>query len=224
MRAGRNWCENRTLYSDSILALRACPLLAILLVADTLPAQFSSQVAPLKSDRRRVFEHLDKDGGGRLNIDEFVAGSLGKAADSKRTDFEAWDIDDNGELTFQEFVKQGPDRGERAFDPVREFQYRNLNGDGGLTIDEFLLDREAEPAKWERRFGDIDSNSDGRITLDEYVDAHERWRRQERSAAIRPWIVGALLCIDLFVAVYFLPRFARDCTSRRVEGGRYETS
>jgi Ca2+-binding EF-hand superfamily protein len=95
-------------------------------------------VTPSKTPQEVAFEAMDKDKSETLNIDEFLAGSIGKAADNKRGDFRAWDIDHDNELTFDELKKRGQIPGSQPYDPRRDFKHRDRNLDGQLSLEEAL--------------------------------------------------------------------------------------
>src|SRR4051794_15771290 len=73
----------------------------------------TSRTVPEKSARELQFRRLDTNGDGKINDEEFIGGSAGKAANIKREEFTEFDLNKDGSVDFEEFKKRGnkpPDR------------------------------------------------------------------------------------------------------------------
>ncbi|MCA9014192.1 MAG: hypothetical protein KDA77_02560, partial [Planctomycetaceae bacterium] len=127
---------------------------------------------PQKTQRELVFERMDKDHDGVLDISEYLAGSIGKVADTKDEEFTKWDLDNNRRLTFEEFRKRGfvPDKNHKPNHEL-EFKRRDQNRDQKLSLKEFMLKIPEDAAKNRRMaFFRSDRNEDLSLTLEEYID------------------------------------------------------
>ena len=125
--------------------------------------------APSASLRKTAFDLLDADGDESLSVEEFVGGSLGRAARNKEAEFRSWDLDSDGVLSPEEFRK----RGNHAPPPrnyERDFQRRDRNFDGVLTLDELIGSRTGTKKRdakgW---FFRRDVDDDGLLTPEEYA-------------------------------------------------------
>jgi Ca2+-binding EF-hand superfamily protein len=123
-----------------------------------------------KSARELAFQRIDTSRDGKIDTDEFLGGSVGKAADSKRQEFLEFDLNKDGSLDFEEFKKQGnkpPDRAKLSED----FKNRDKDSDGSLTLKEFLGNRSGEQKTQARTaFFRFDSDGDDKVTLSEFLD------------------------------------------------------
>lgn len=127
---------------------------------------------PEKTQRERVFERMDVDHDGKLDIDEFLAGSIGKVADKKGEEFTKWDLDQDRRLTFEEFRKRGfvPSKNHQPNYKL-EFKRRDRNRDQKLSLQEFMLNVPEDAQKWRRMaFFRADLNEDHTLTFEEFID------------------------------------------------------
>ena len=53
-----------------------------------LPVRAAEQQATNKPVRQQVFERLDKSGDNKLDVNEFLDGSIGRAAGAKQDEFQ----------------------------------------------------------------------------------------------------------------------------------------
>jgi len=143
-----------------------------------LPVRAAEQKAVYKPVRQQVFEHLDKNRDGKLAVDEFLDGSIGRAAGNKQEEFGQLDGDGDGFLSFDEYRKLPK---PKRPDPKTEMSKLDGDGDGKLTLEEYLSDKGAKVAG-RRTFLRQDTNEDGLVTLDEL----KRWpNSSELSQAVR---------------------------------------
>ncbi len=106
----------------------------------------------------RIFRALDSDGNRIITLDEFLARPLEKAADQ----FDRIDADDDGVISFEEFSALRADRLAHSDIDVEELR---------ACIAEHLNTEVPERPSLETRFDIVDSNGDGFIDIDEFVDA-----------------------------------------------------
>lgn len=127
---------------------------------------------PQKTQRELVFERMDTDHDGVMDISEYLAGSIGKVADEKDKEFTKWDLDNDRRLTFEEFRKRGfvPSKNHKPNYEL-EFKLRDRNRDQKLSLQEFMLQVPKEVLKGRRMaFFRADQNEDLSLTLEEYID------------------------------------------------------
>ncbi|QDV51255.1 EF hand [Gimesia fumaroli] len=127
---------------------------------------------PKKTQRELVFERMDTDHDGLMDISEYLAGSIGKVADAKDKEFTKWDLDKDRRLTFEEFRKRGfvPSKNHKPNHKL-EFKRRDRNRDQKLSLQEFMLKVPPDALKWRRMaFFRADLNEDLSLTFEEYVD------------------------------------------------------
>jgi Ca2+-binding EF-hand superfamily protein len=174
-----------------------------LLICIGLASPTSAQEkAPIgKSAQQNVFDLLDKNGDKKLQVEEFVAGALSRAAENKRDQFKRWDFDHDGSLSSEEFRKQGNTKPGK-FNPEWEFHRRDTSADGVLSFAEFVAEREDEAQSLKQRFAAIDTDQDGKVTLLEYKSRHAAWQRDRQRAEARAWLVVGVVAIDLVVVSY----------------------
>ncbi|NQT17438.1 MAG: hypothetical protein HQ582_32080, partial [Planctomycetes bacterium] len=144
----------------TIVGFAFCPLLA-------LPAGAAEQKQVNKPVRQQVFERLDKNRDAKLDVNEFLDGSVGRAAGNKQEEFGQLDGDGDGFLSFNEYRESG--KSARP-DPTPEMNKLDADADGNLTLEEYLADKSARIA-CRRTFLRHDVNEDGLVTLDEL----KRW-------------------------------------------------
>jgi Ca2+-binding EF-hand superfamily protein len=140
----------------TIVGFALCSLLA-------LPVCAAEQKEANKPVRLQVFERLDKDRDVMLSVDEFLDGSVGRAAGNKQEEFGQLDGDGDGFLSFDEYRKP---RKQTRPDPKTEMSKLDASGDGKLTLEEYLADKGARTA-CRRTFLRHDTDEDGLVTLDE---------------------------------------------------------
>ncbi|WP_339733637.1 hypothetical protein [uncultured Gimesia sp.] len=134
------------------------------------PAKKEKQ--PKKTQRELVFERMDTDHDGLMDISEYLAGSIGKVADAKDKEFTKWDLDNDRRLTFEEFRKRGfvPSKNHKPNHEL-EFKRRDRNRDQKLSLQEYLLKVPQDALRWRRMsFFRSDLNEDLSLTFEEYVD------------------------------------------------------
>jgi len=134
------------------------------------PAKKEKQ--PKKTQQELVFERLDTDHDGVLDISEFLAGSIGKVADVKGEEFTKWDLDKDRRLTFEEFRKRGfiPSKNSKPNHEL-EFKRRDRNRDQKLNLQEFVSNIPQDARQGRRMaFFRADLNEDLSLTFDEYID------------------------------------------------------
>ena len=144
----------------TIVGFALCSLLA-------LPVRAAEQKAVDKPVRQQVFERLDKNRDGNLDVKEFLDGSVGRAAGNKQEEFGRLDGDGDGFLSFDEYRKP---RKQKRPDPKPEMEKLDADADGKLTLEEYLADKGAHTAG-RRTFLRHDTDEDGLVTLDEL----KRW-------------------------------------------------
>ncbi|HWA98279.1 MAG TPA: EF-hand domain-containing protein [Pirellulales bacterium] len=83
----------RKTFSRLLLVAAACGLFAI-------PASAADKP---KRDPAEVFKKLDKDGNGKLSLEEFTGKKTGDDADKAKAAFTKLDTDKDGSLTLDEF-------------------------------------------------------------------------------------------------------------------------
>lgn len=127
---------------------------------------------------RELFESFDKNGDGKLSIDEIKAGVKQYSGDliiSAEEIMKNCDLDQNGFLDYSEFLagvsmqnmQVSKEKLKCAFDAI------DLDGNGKITKNELrqaLVGMTNEKAVIEL-LTEIDKNGDGQIDLDEFVDA-----------------------------------------------------
>lgn len=134
------------------------------------PAKKEKQ--PKKTQRELVFERMDTDHDGLMDISEYLAGSIGKVADTKDKEFTKWDFDKDRRLTFEEFRKRGfvPSKNHKPNHKL-EFKRRDRNRDQKLSLQEFMLKVPQDALRWRRMlFFRSDLNEDLSLTFEEYID------------------------------------------------------
>lgn len=123
-----------------------------------------------KSARQKAFDRLDRSGDAKLDVDEFLDGSVGKASESKRAEFESWDLNNDGSLDFTEFKKRG---NQQPTDEQRkqDFARRDQDKDGQVTYEEFLGERVGEQRTDARSaFFRFDTDENGTISESEFLN------------------------------------------------------
>ena len=128
--------------------------LALAALAGTAQAQESG----LSAQAEAAFQSMDGNGDGLVTGEELAA--------TLRTQFEAADQNGDGALDAEEFG------GERMA-PARE--RIDSDGDGRITLDEFLSARQPEEA-----IAQLDADGDGALSREEYAAAIERTRQQRQ--------------------------------------------
>lgn len=140
--------------------------------ATTIPADKNSVTKKPagKSARELVFQRIDSNRDGKIEIEEFLGGSAGKAADNKRQEFIEFDLNKDSSLDFEEFKKQGnklPDRAKLSED----FKNRDKDSSGSLTLKEFLGNRTGEQkTQAHTAFFRFDSDGNDQVTLPEFLN------------------------------------------------------
>ncbi len=118
-----------------------------------------SRGKPLEKWRRQYFSQRDFDQDGALSPEEYAM-----AANDRRVMFIKLDVDKNGTLTLDEQLVGNV--GKPAEEWLRyDFRGRDLDRDGLLTRDEFIIDGKDPRIEFSRR----DANGDGLVTLEEHI-------------------------------------------------------
>lgn len=108
----------------------------------------------------RIFNALDTDENEIITLDEFLAKPLEKAEQQ----FDRIDTDDDGLISLDEFLAVGHDRDDD--------ERPDIDRDAVRACMEEELEREIpERPDRETRFDEVDTNDDGYIDFDEFVDA-----------------------------------------------------
>ena len=160
------------------MGIRLLLILAIALTASITGRAFGQSDASVKTNgrerRQRIFELIDRNRDNKLQVGEYVAGSIGKAAENKRSEFSAWDSDGDDFLSFDEFRRRGVVPEKRKADPVKDFKRKDRNVDRQLDLKEFLGERKGESVRSGRLlFFRMDTDEDRRLTLDEFQNPRD---------------------------------------------------
>lgn len=184
-------------------------LLCCLFVVLPARAQKKAPVAKAKSAKQMAFERLDRISDETLDVEEFIDGSVGRAADNERKEFAELDLDDDG-LSFEEFRHY--ENPHDKFNPEGWFKYMDSDKDEFVSWAEFVEGREDESEILKKRFSDIDSDGSGTLTLNEFTSKHKAWQQEGqvtrqpsgRWTAVRRWLTGIVVTVDLLVVGYFV--------------------
>ena len=110
----------------------------------------------------RFMGFFDTNGDGVVTMDEFNAAAASR--------FDKMDADKNGVVTEEEFRAYiGQKRSERR---ERKFQIMDSNGDGQISMDEYISYKQKRA---ESKFQRMDTNNDGIVSKDEYDARKSRW-------------------------------------------------
>ena len=144
-------------------------------------------------DRNQLFTQKDADHDGKMSRTEFMAGAPETEEKNKR--FTEWDLDHDGFLSLNEFVSMGkgakpaptPAASSKPAEPPKPaaesfvattpkqmerlamFDKRDRNGDGKLTLEEFLSGQPDPGDMAHSRFKYYDVDKDGFLSREEYV-------------------------------------------------------
>jgi len=133
----------------------------VVVLAGAVPPEREDQRPPLK----RIFKHLDADGDGFLTEDEYTRRARFGDPEKARHIFHASDADRDGKVTEAEYVAN-----RIVTDKAKEvFAWINSNGDAVMT-------RREVAACVDRVFEEMDSDTDGRVTIPEFMRARWRWQ------------------------------------------------
>lgn len=161
--------------------IRVAIALIALVQSTALGQNKQTKATTPKSGRQLVFERLDKNGNQKLEVDEFVDGSVGKAAENKRQEFAALDLNDDEGVDWEEFRKQG----NKPPDPAKlkeDFERRDKDENGVLTLKEFVGGRQGdEKAAAKASFLRLDANGDEQVSLEEFLDRDSGKRPNARN-------------------------------------------
>jgi Ca2+-binding EF-hand superfamily protein len=131
-----------------------------------------------QEQHRLEFERQDTDEDGLITKSQFLGSSEGQARIYAEDFFNAIDKDTDGSLDEDEFVIR-----PNLWDVPRiQFQWRDANRDGNLTMDEFIAAELGQAWEKDRRqlFSQFDANADKKLNIDEFValEAPELRNRQ----------------------------------------------
>jgi Ca2+-binding EF-hand superfamily protein len=145
-------------------------LLATLVSAQKQNEPSNSKKPPLQLE----FERLDTNRDKKVDAEEYLDGSVGKAAGNKQQQFAESDVNKDGSLDLGEFQKTA----NQPADPAmirKDFKQRDKDGNGSLTLKEHIGDRmgdqKTEARTWFFRF-DTDENE--QLTLQEFLNRNSK--------------------------------------------------
>jgi Ca2+-binding EF-hand superfamily protein len=162
----------------------------------------------------RPFDLYDQDRNATIDVEEFVAGSVGRAADNKRAEFQAWDLDHDGRLTLFEFRNRGQPV-STEFDPEQYFHYLDRDKNQSLTYKEFSTREEPYAGDLVTRFFELDADHNSAVSLAEYVAFHEANRQHQRWIRLRRWLIGLVVVVDVIAVVFLWPLVRARISQRR---------
>lgn len=180
-------CGQQTGHAGRFACLIACALLccrpaycqntAIEVTPDKADSEGASQTGQRQAKEKakpkskpkvqRVYELMDRNGDGKLDMAEYVQGSVGRAAMNEQAEFQRFDEDHDGALSLDEFRRRGRKPGVSDL-PGAETAMKKLDTDrdGRLTLPEYLADKHDFVAA-KRMFFFCDVDEDELLTLDE---------------------------------------------------------
>ena len=123
--------------------------------------------------RGKMFEMMDKDGDGKVTVDEFKA----NATEMAKQRFEKIDANADGKVTAEEMTaamdkmaKMAPERAAEMKKRAPDFAALDTNGDGSATLEEFTAGGTKVIME---RFEKMDQNGDKVVTKDEVEAARK---------------------------------------------------
>ena len=150
-----------------LLIVSAILVLSVQVVSGQQPTGAGESAGAPKSLKQRTFEWLDQDDNDVLTEGEFVGGTLGKAAEEKRGVFRELDADDSGGLDSAEYDSYRPPL-PTGDELEEEFERKDENKDGKLSMEESVGQRVGEFRIWGRRnFFRFDADGDDFLTPEE---------------------------------------------------------
>jgi hypothetical protein len=144
-------------------------VMAALAAAGAMVVKAEDAAKPAEGPRgghERMGMRLDKDGDGKITVDEFVAMSAERA----KMRFERADADKDGKVTEAEMntvrsaMASRPAGDDRARPEVPKFADLDTNKDGVILLDEYTA---ALKGKAVERAKEMDKNGDGILSKDE---------------------------------------------------------
>jgi len=127
----------------------------------------------IEAVRAAEFASTDLDGDGALSYAELQALEQQHKAERLAHRFATLDADDSGAISDREFVDGHPHEGATAAAFV--FSTADTDANDRLSLTELEALKQLDPSPW--HFANLDQNSDGDVSQDEFVSASSPRRR-----------------------------------------------
>jgi Ca2+-binding EF-hand superfamily protein len=148
-------------------------LIAALFLVPALGFAADNTTAP-KGERSSHFKKADTDGNGKLSRAE-----VAKAMPQLAGRFDSIDTNKDGQLSRGELSAwKKAHRGERQAKAAERFQHADTDGDGAIS----RAEAEKHAPRLAKKFDQIDSNKDGKLTQDE-LRAYRESKRSRKDKA-----------------------------------------